>query len=90
MPLRISDPETEHLAAEVAALAGETMPHAVKVALLARRERLARRDVKEQRRERLYRFLIEEAWPGIPPDVLGAPLSRAERDAILGYGPNGV
>ena len=38
----------------------------------------------------LHRFLADEVWPQVPADVLGKPLSRAEREAILGYGPLGL
>ena len=45
----------------------------------------------EPRRVRdLRRFLEDEVWPQVPPDVLGKPISRAERGAILGHGPQGV
>ena len=36
------------------------------------------------------RFLEEEIWPLIPPDQLGKPLSKAEREQILGFGEDGV
>ena len=90
MALNIKDAETERLAAEVAALAGETKTRAVKIALRERKERLARRIGKRDRSEELRRFLVEEAWPQVPPDVLGKPLTRAEREEILGYGTEGV
>lgn len=90
MALTIKDPETVKLAAEVAALTGETKARAVKVALQERRRRLAPRAVPRDRGEELRRFLEEEVWPQIPADVLGKPISRAEREAILGYGPQGV
>lgn len=89
MALNIKDVETDRLAAEVAALAGETKTRAVKVALLERRERLFRQ-TRPQRAEGLRRFLEEELWPQVPPDILGRPLTRDEREAILGYGDNGV
>ncbi len=90
MALNIKDAETERLAAEVAALAGETKTRAVKVALQERRERLARRVFRRDRGRELQRLLEEEVWPQIPPEALGKPLSRAEREAILGYGAEGV
>jgi antitoxin VapB len=43
-----------------------------------------------QQEERLLRFLEEEIWPLIPPDQLGMPLSKAEREEILGYGEHGA
>jgi hypothetical protein len=36
------------------------------------------------------RFLEEEIWPLIPPDELGRPLSKAEREEILGFGEHGA
>ncbi len=90
MALNIKDAETERLAAEVAELAGETKTRAVKVALQERRERLALRVAPRDRREDLLRFLEDEVWPQVPARVLGKPVSRAEREAILGDGPEGV
>jgi antitoxin VapB len=66
MAMNIKDPQTEALAAEVAALANET-------------------------KTQLARFALEdEAWPQIPEAVLGRPVPKAEREAILGYGSEGV
>ena len=90
MALNIKDPETERLAVEVAALAGETKTRAVKVALRERKERLGRRIARHDRGEALRRFHEGEAWPQVPPEALGEPLTRAEREAILGYGRDGV
>lgn len=90
MALNIKDAETERLATEVAALTGETKTRAVKVALSERKERLARRVVRPDRIGRLRQFLEEEAWPQVPPGLLGKPISRAEREAVLGYGADGV
>jgi antitoxin VapB len=90
MALNIKDSETERLVAEVAALAGETKTRAVRVALQERRKRLRGRVVDRDRGERLRRFLEDEAWPQVPATVLDEPLSRAEREEILGYGPEGV
>ena len=90
MALNIKDAETERLAAEVAALAGETKTRAVKIALRERKERLARRIGRRDRGEGLRRFLEEEVWPQVPPEVLGKPFTRTERESILGYGADGV
>lgn len=90
MALNIKDAETERLAAEVAELAGETKTRAVKVALEERRRRLRRRISRRDRGEALRRLLEDEIWPQIPPEVLGKPVSKEEREAILGYGPEGV
>ena len=90
MALNIKDPQTEELAAEVAALANETKTQAVQTALRERKERLQARQRQRRRAERIDRFLEDEAWPQIPDAVLGRPISKAEREAILGYGPEGV
>ena len=90
MALNIKDPTTEALAAEVAQLAGETKTRAVRVALEERRARLKLRIPEASRAKRIRRFLEEEVWPLIPPDVRGKPISKEERDEILGYGPGGV
>jgi antitoxin VapB len=45
----------------------------------------------EARREALHRFLEEEIWSQIPPEQLGGPpMTKEEREEILGYGPHGV
>jgi antitoxin VapB len=90
MALNIKDPETELLASQVAALTGETKTRAVKVALEQRRQRLTARPERRGRAERLRTFLAEEAWPQLPAGMLGAPISKQEREDILGYGPEGV
>jgi antitoxin VapB len=90
MALNIKDPETEKLAAEVAAITGESKTRAVKVALQERKQRLAVRVVRRDRAEELRRFLAQEVWPRVPRRVLGKRITRREREAILGYGPEGV
>ena len=35
------------------------------------------------------RLLESRIWPSIPADVLGKPVSKEEKEAILGYGPEG-
>jgi antitoxin VapB len=90
MALNIKDAETERLAAEVASLAAETKTRAINVALQERRARLTAARTSADRGQRLRRFLTEEAWPQIPAEVLGTRLSKADRETILGYGPEGV
>jgi antitoxin VapB len=89
MALNIKDPETERLAGEVAMLTGKTKTGAVRYALRQLLESLSRPSAG-QREERLLRFLEEEIWPLIPADQIGAPLSKAEREEILGYGEHGA
>lgn len=90
MALNIKDQRTEQLATELARRTGETKTAAVRVALEERSRRLAQRTVAPDRERRLTELLEREIWPQVPPDVLGKPLTREEREAILGYGPEGV
>ena len=90
MALNVKDKEAERLAAEVAAMTGESKTRAIRVALQERRARLAIRAVHRDRGEEMRRFLEEEIWPQIPRKALGRRLTRRERDAILGYGRDGV
>jgi antitoxin VapB len=88
MALNIKNEEAERLAAEVAALTGETKTRAVVVSLRERRDRLRRGETREERRERLRS--LEEIWAQIPSELLDRPpLSKAERERILGIGPEG-
>jgi antitoxin VapB len=84
----IEDPQTEALAAEVAALANETQAQAILTALQEQKGRLLR--ARRRRADRITQFLENEAWPQIPDSVRGQPVSKAERGEILGYGPEGV
>ena len=90
MALNIKDAETEKLAAEVAAITGESKTRAVKVALQERRQRLAVRVVRRDRVQELRRFLEQEVWPQVPRRVIGKRVTRREREVILGYGREGV
>jgi antitoxin VapB len=87
--LNIKDGETERLATEVARLAHESKTHAVRVSLRERKERLLRQPAT-QRADRLTAFLTDEVWPQVPAEVIGRAPDKAEREAILGYGPEGV
>ncbi len=91
MALNIKNEEAERLAAEVAELAGESKTGAVRQALQERRDRLESERVgKEKRRRDLRRFMETEIWPQIPEELRGGPpMTKAEREAILGYGPEG-
>jgi hypothetical protein len=92
MALNFGDEETGKLAAEVAKLAGETEEEAVRGALRERRDRLALRPSGERRRPEggLRHFMETEIWPLIPEDKRGGPaITKAEKEEILGYGPEG-
>jgi antitoxin VapB len=89
MALNIKNHEVEELATEVAALAKETKTEAIRRSLIDRKQRLLVRRVDAGKRERLLRLLESRIWPSIPADVLGKPVSKEEKEAILGYGPEG-
>ena len=90
MALNIKNPEVERLAAEVAALTGESKTEAVRQALSERHQRLRVRMPDGARADRIQRFLSREVWSQVPPDQLGRPPCREERERILGLGPDGV
>lgn len=85
MALTIRNKEVERLAEEVARLAGETKAEAVRKALEMRLRELQRK----QSFDRVIRFLEEEVWPQIPPELLGKGISKEEEEEILGYGKEG-
>jgi antitoxin VapB len=91
MALNIEDQEVEDLAAEVASLSGETETDAVRQSLRERRDRL-KSLAGERRRPKggLLHYLETEIWPQIPEDKRGGPpMTKAEREELLGYGPEG-
>ncbi len=90
MALNIKNPEVERLVDEVAAVTGESKTEAVRVALLERRARLRMRVTADARARRVQRFLEGEVWAVVPADQLGRPPAKSEREAILGYGPEGA
>lgn len=90
MALNIKHTEVESLAAEVADLTGESKTEAVRQALLERRRRLSLKVPGSVRRDQLLGFLQAEVWSRVPQDQLGRAPTKAEREEILGLGPEGV
>jgi antitoxin VapB len=92
MALNIKDEETEALVNELAAMTGETKTGAVRTAARERLERLERRRGRRRRTpEEVQRWLETEIWSQIPDELLDRPpMTKAEREEILGYGPDGV
>ena len=74
----------------LARLAGETKTEAIRQALLARYEGLTAKGSGLHRGRRLAVFLERRAWPLLPAGKANKPLSKKERERILGYGPEGV
>ena len=92
MALSIQDEHVERLAAEVAAMTGESIAVAVRRALEERHARLALSGGAGDRVDhaRAMRTLEREIWPAIPAAELSRRWSREEEDAVLGYGVMGV
>jgi antitoxin VapB len=92
MALNIKDKETEALVAELAALTGETKTGAMRTAARERLERLQLQHGKPDPRkdaESMRRF-FDELRAEIPEELRGKSISKAEREELLGYGPDGV
>lgn len=90
MALNIKNNEVERLVEEVANLTGESKTEAVRKALEERKARLVLHIAGDHPSARLKGFLERELWPLVPLQELGRRLSRAEEEAILGYGETGV
>jgi antitoxin VapB len=90
MPLNIKNPEVERLAAQVAAMMGETKTEAIRRALQERKRRLSFKVTQKDTSSKLMRFLEKEIWPVIPKTLLGKRMRRKEEDHLLGYGREGV
>jgi len=90
MALNIKNTRTEALAVEVAKLSGQSKTGAITSALEMHRRRLLMERTGIGRAAHLRRFLEEEIWPAIPQDLLGTPITKAEREAILGLVDLGV
>jgi antitoxin VapB len=89
--LNIRDKETEALVAQITSLTGETTAEAVRMAARERLDRLRllsgephpRRDAESMRR------FLDELRSEIPEALRGKSITKAEREEILGYGPDG-
>ena len=90
MALNIKNPEVERLAEEVSKLANESKTEAIRRALEERRARLAVTFGSPRTKEGLIEFFNRTIWPNFPPELLGKPLTKREREKILGYGSHGV
>ena len=86
MALNIKNLAVEKLAEQVSALTGETKTEAIRRALEERRQRLLLENPMS-RVDRARRFLEEEVWPHLPA---ASPMTKGEREELLGYGPLGV
>lgn len=90
MALNIKDPETERLAGEVAALAGESKTGAIRQALSERKQRLLLAQGGRRPGDRMVDLLERRVWPRLPEGVRGSLLSKEQEEAILGFGQEGT
>lgn len=93
MGLNIKNEEVECLAADVARMTGESKTEAIRQALKLRAralKKVPKSDSPEVRMARLIKYFETKVWPKIPPEHLGKPMTKAEREDILGYGEFGA
>ena len=89
MALNLKNPEVERLAAEVAEMARETKTEAIRRALEERKARLAVEVAPKERLNQLVEYLEREVWPHLHPELRAKPITKQEREAILGIGAQG-
>jgi antitoxin VapB len=92
MALNIEDGKTEALVARIVELTGETETVAVRKAVRERLERLtaeARPRKEVMTGAEVEDWLATNVWPKVPKAVLGKTITKADREEILGYGPEG-
>ena len=88
MAMNIKNDKVERLAEELSGITGETKTAAILRALEERKERLALGTGKRRVAQALD-FLEKEIWPHVPRKLLGRPVTKREREKILGYGRGG-
>lgn len=90
MGLNIKNPKVEALATEVASLTHETKTEAIRRALEERKSRLLVTGKPGRSKQHTMEFLERHIWSKVPADAIGKPMTKQEREEILGYGPDGV
>ena len=88
--MNIKNEKVERLAEELAHITGESKTAAILRALEERREKIARQVPVKRRMAQALDFLENEIWPNIPQKLMGRPVTKKERERILGYGRGGV
>jgi antitoxin VapB len=89
MALNLKNVDVEKLAEQVARMAGESKTQAIRQALIERKQRLELGATPSSRPQRMQRILTQEIWPAVPASALGQTLAKADKETILGYGPDG-
>lgn len=87
--MNIKNEKVERLAEELSQITGESKTAAILRALEERRERLALGHSGRGRMAQALDFLEREIWPNVPRKLLGRPVTKKEREKILGYGRSG-
>jgi antitoxin VapB len=88
MALNLKNAEVESLAEEVAHLAGTSKTEAIRQALLEQKQRLLLSRGRDPKWSAM-RFLEDRVWSNLSPEA-SRPLTKAEEEALLGYGPDGA
>jgi antitoxin VapB len=91
MTLSIKDKETEALVARIVELTGETETAIVRKGARERLDRIAAEPKPRPKMtmEEIEHWLEDVVGPRIPKEERGRRLTKAEREEILGYGPEG-
>ncbi|MEZ0326283.1 MAG: type II toxin-antitoxin system VapB family antitoxin [Fimbriimonas sp.] len=90
MALNIKNHEVELLAREVSKMTGVSKTEAIRVALKEKREHLVSQASRAEGLRRFQNYLQAEVWPHLAPGTFGKMPTKEEREALLGYGPEGV
>ena len=89
--LNIKNEKVEQLAEELAHITGETKTAVILRALEERKERIMQRGAAGRPRlAQVLDFLENEVWPNVPTKGRGRPMTKRERERILGYGRSSV
>jgi hypothetical protein len=90
MAMNIKNAKVERLAEELANITGESKTAVILRSLEERRSRIDSGRSGKRRLAQVLDFLEREIWPSVPRKLLGRPVTKKERERILGYGRDGV
>jgi hypothetical protein len=90
MAMNIKNPKVERLAEELANITGESKTAVILRSLEERRSRIDSGRSGKRRLAQVLDFLEREVWPSVPRKLMGRPVTKKERERILGYGRDGV
>lgn len=90
MAMNIKNAKVERLAEELANMTGESKTAVILRSLEERRSRIDGGPSGKRRMAQVLDFLEREIWPTVPRKWMGRPVTKKERERILGYGRDGV